>query len=243
MFKDLLIVSEVSEDEVHLSDSESPCSSGGTVQRVSRLCLRSGVGFQNVSTVPVFLSLMKISLSCEGKVKKLSLLGLSLTVLTSQQFDEQHHRKSNTFTPHETNIIYCEELWTFNYFQNSLIKFTGIYNAVCNNCPISKTTTKNPQAKREKFEPWMLYYMYIWVYYTTSSHQKNVWRLCLTQCPSSVANTSFPSLIFPETWLTLSLLPRNGWRKERRERRSGEREEEKGEKEGEAEREEGERKK
>lgn len=110
MFKDLLIVSEVSEDEVHLSDSESPCSSGGTVQRVSRLCLRSGVGFQNVSTVPVFLSLMKISLSCEGKVKKLSLLGLSLTVLTSQQFDEQHHRKSNTFTPHETNIIYCEEL-------------------------------------------------------------------------------------------------------------------------------------
>lgn len=45
---------------------------------------------------------------------------------------------------------------------------------------------------------------------------------CLTQCPSSVANTSFPSLIFPETWLTLSLLPRNGWRR-------GEREEEEGE--------------
>lgn len=37
------------------------------MQRVSRLCLSSGVGFQKVSTVPVFLSLMKISLSCEGK--------------------------------------------------------------------------------------------------------------------------------------------------------------------------------
>lgn len=34
----------------------------------------------------------------------------------------------------------------------------------------------------------------------------------LTQCPSSVASTSFPSLIFPDTWLTLSLLPRNGCR-------------------------------
>lgn len=39
------------------------------MQRVSRLCLSSGVGFQKVSTVPVFLSLMKISLSCEGKGK------------------------------------------------------------------------------------------------------------------------------------------------------------------------------
>lgn len=36
------------------------------MQRVSRLCLSSGVGFQKVSTVPVFLSLMKISLSCGG---------------------------------------------------------------------------------------------------------------------------------------------------------------------------------
>lgn len=62
MSKDLLM-------EVHLSDSDSPCSSGGTVQRVSRLCLSSVVGFQKVSTVPVFLSLMKISLSCEGKSK------------------------------------------------------------------------------------------------------------------------------------------------------------------------------
>lgn len=60
--KDLLIL--------HLSDSRSPCSSGGTVQRVSRLCLRSGVGFQKVSTVPVFLSLMKISLSCLGESQK-----------------------------------------------------------------------------------------------------------------------------------------------------------------------------
>lgn len=51
--------------KAHLSDSNSPCSSGGTVQRVRRLCLSSGVGFQKVSTVPVFLSLMKISLSCE----------------------------------------------------------------------------------------------------------------------------------------------------------------------------------
>lgn len=51
-------------DCLHLSDSSSPCSSGGTVQRVRRLCLSSGVGFQKVSTVPVFLSLMKISLSC-----------------------------------------------------------------------------------------------------------------------------------------------------------------------------------
>lgn len=68
------------------------------------------------------------------------------------------------------------------------------------------------------------YCVYMWVCYTTRRHQKNVWTLRLTQCPSSVANTSFPSLIFPETWLTLSLLPRNGWRTERRERRSGERE-------------------
>lgn len=51
--------------EADLSDSNSPCSSGGTVQRVSRLCRSSGVGFQKVSTVPVFLSLMKISLSYE----------------------------------------------------------------------------------------------------------------------------------------------------------------------------------
>lgn len=47
----------------------------------------------------------------------------------------------------------------------------------------------------------------------------------LTQCPSSVANTSFPSLIFPETWLTLSLLPRNGCRTDggegRRSRKGG----------------------
>lgn len=62
----------------------------------------------------------------------------------------------------------------------------------------------------------------------TNSHQQNVRRRRLTQCPSSVANTSFPSLIFPETWLTLSLLPRNGCRTDGRERRSQEREGEAG---------------
>lgn len=65
--------------------------------------------------------------------------------------------------------------------------------------------------------------VYLRVYYTTSSN-----IISLTQCPSSVANTSFPSLIFPETWLTLSLLPRNGCRRGGRERRSREREAEAG---------------
>lgn len=51
----------------YLSDSNSPCSSGGTVQRISRHCLTSDVGFQKVSTIPVFLSFMKISLSCKWK--------------------------------------------------------------------------------------------------------------------------------------------------------------------------------
>lgn len=37
-----------------------------------------------------------------------------------------------------------------------------------------------------------------------------LYSVVLTQCPSSVANTSFPSLIFPENWFTQSLLPRNG---------------------------------
>lgn len=32
----------------------------------------------------------------------------------------------------------------------------------------------------------------------------------LTQWPSKIARTSLPSLIFPDIWLTLSLLPKNG---------------------------------
>lgn len=58
---------EMSASAANLSDSNSLCSSIGTVHRISRLCLSSDVGFQNVSMVPVFLSLMKISLSCEGR--------------------------------------------------------------------------------------------------------------------------------------------------------------------------------
>lgn len=52
---------------------------------------------------------------------------------------------------------------------------------------------------------------------------------CLTQWPSSVASTSFPSLIFPEIWLTLSLLPRNGCRKEGRGKKVARRRRERGE--------------
>lgn len=69
IFLSLLFCNKSLLDGVYLSDSNSPCSSGGTVKRIRRLCLRSGVGFQKVSTVPVFLSLMKISLSCGCKVK------------------------------------------------------------------------------------------------------------------------------------------------------------------------------
>lgn len=54
------------------------------MQRVSRLCLSSGVGFQNVSMVPVFLSLMKISLSCRWRQNhKVSVVDPHETVLVS----------------------------------------------------------------------------------------------------------------------------------------------------------------
>lgn len=54
------------------------------MQRVSRLCLSSGVGFQNVSMVPVFLSLMKISLSCRWRQNhKVSVVDPRETVLVS----------------------------------------------------------------------------------------------------------------------------------------------------------------
>lgn len=41
----------------------------------------------------------------------------------------------------------------------------------------------------------------------------NIQMETLTQWPSKVASTSLPSLIFPDIWLTLSLLPRNGCEK------------------------------
>lgn len=79
--------------EADLSDSNSPCSSGGTVQRVSRLCRSSGIGFQKVSTVPVFLSLMKISLSCERNNNRAhnitKFIHLTLFILHSSKFTYQ----------------------------------------------------------------------------------------------------------------------------------------------------------
>lgn len=55
--------------------------------------------------------------------------------------------------------------------------------------------------------------MTVSVFFMKQAVSTGTQRMCLTQCPSSVANTSFPSLIFPEIWLTQSLLPRKGCRK------------------------------